>query len=62
MLVLKKDEQVCVCVDFQDLNKVSRKDDLTLPHIDLLVDHTRGHHPLSVIDGYVGHSQIKMAE
>ncbi|RVW77668.1 hypothetical protein CK203_053395 [Vitis vinifera] len=38
--VPKKDGKVRVCVDFQDLNKVSPKDDFPLPHIDILVDST----------------------
>ena len=29
--VLKKDEKVRMCVDFQDLNKASSKDDFPLP-------------------------------
>ena len=33
-----KDEKVCMCVDYRDLNKASLKDDFPLPHIDMLVD------------------------
>ena len=33
----KKDEKVRVYVDYKDLNKASPKDDLSLPHIDMLV-------------------------
>ncbi|RVW45283.1 Retrovirus-related Pol polyprotein from transposon 17.6 [Vitis vinifera] len=36
ILVPKKDGKVRVCVDFEDLNKSSPKDDFPLPHIDLL--------------------------
>ena len=45
-----------VCVDFQDLNKASPKDDFPLPHIDILVDSTAGHSMLSFMDGFSGYS------
>ena len=48
----KKDDKVRVCVDFQDLNKASPKDDFPLPHIDILVDSTAGHLMLSFMDGF----------
>ena len=50
--VPKKDSKVRVCVNFQDLNKASPKDDFTLPHIDILVDSTVGHLMLSFMDGF----------
>ena len=53
----KKDGKVRVCVDFRDLNKASPKDDFPLPHIDMLVDSTAGHHPkLSFMDGFSGYN------
>ena len=48
--VPKKDDKVRVCVDFQDLNKASPKDDFPLPHIDMLVDNTISHFMLSFMD------------
>ncbi|RVW92567.1 Transposon Ty3-G Gag-Pol polyprotein [Vitis vinifera] len=57
----KKDSKVRVCVDFRDLNKVSPKDDFSLPHIDMLVDSTVGHSMLSFMDGFSGYNQILMA-
>ena len=59
--VPKKDGKVRVCVDFRDLNKASPKDDFPLPHMDLLVDSTAGHHMLSFMDGFSGYNQILMA-
>ena len=38
--VPKKDGKVRMCVDYRDLNKASSKDDIPLPHIDMLVDNT----------------------
>ncbi|RVW53505.1 Retrovirus-related Pol polyprotein from transposon 297 [Vitis vinifera] len=57
----KKDGKVRVCVDFQDLNKASPKNDFPLPHIDMLVDSTAGHLMLSFMDGFSGYSQVLMA-
>ena len=59
--VPKKDGKVRMCVDFQDLNKASPKDDFLLPHIDVLVDNTAEHVLLSFMDGFSGYNQIKMA-
>ena len=47
----KKDGKVRMCVDFQDLNKASPKDDFPLPYIALLL----------VMDGFFAYNQIKMA-
>ena len=52
VLIPKRDEKVRVCFDYKDLNKVSYKDDFSLPHIDLLVDSTARHSMLSFMDGF----------
>ena len=59
--VPKKDGKVRVCVDFQDLNKASPKDDFPLPHIDMLVDSTVGHSMLSFMDRFFEYNKILMA-
>ena len=59
--VPKKDGNVRVCVDFQDLNKASLKDNFPLPHIDMLDDSTTGHSMLSFMDGFSGYNKILMA-
>ena len=59
--VPKKDGKVRMCVDFQDLNKASPKDDFPLPHIDVLLNNTVGHALLSFMDGFSGYNHIKMA-
>ncbi|KAI5317125.1 hypothetical protein L3X38_036832 [Prunus dulcis] len=35
--------QICICVDFRDLNEACLKDDFPLPIIELMVDRTTGH-------------------
>ena len=59
--VPKKDDKVRVCVDFQDLNKASPKDDFPLSQIDMLVDNTARHPILSFMDGFFGYNQILIA-
>ena len=49
-------------VDFRDLNKKNPKDHILLPHIDLLVDNTVGHHLLRFIDSYARYNQIKLTK
>ena len=46
VLVPKKDGKVRMCVDYQDLNRASHKDNFLLPHIDTLVDNTAMHSSL----------------
>ena len=58
--VSKKDRKVRMCVDFQDLNKASPKDDFSLPHIDILVDNI-ARHAFPFMDGFSWYNQIKMA-
>src|SRR2546425_3006379 len=59
--VPKKDGRVRMCVDYRDLNKASPKDDFPLPHIDVLIDNAAGKGCYSIMDGFSGYNQIKMA-
>jgi len=59
--VPKKDGKIRMCVDYQDLNHASPKDDFPLPHIDILVDNTTKFSLFSFMDGFSGYNQIKMA-
>ena len=58
----KKSGQICVCVDFRDLNNVYPKDDFPLPiTTEIMVDTTTGHERLTFIDGSFAYNQIQMA-
>ena len=50
-----------MCVDYQDLNWASPKDDFPLPHIDTLVDNTAKNSLFSFMDGFFRYNQIRMA-
>lgn len=59
--VPKKDGKVRMCVDYRDLNRESPKDDIHLPHIDVLVDNIAQYSVFSFMDGFSDYNQIKMA-
>ena len=59
--VPKKDGKVRMCMDYQDLNRASPKDNFPLPYIDVLIDNTTNFALFSFMDGFSGYNQIKMA-
>ena len=50
-----------MCVDYQDLNRASPKDNFPLSHIDTLVDNTTKHSLFSFMDGFSSYNHIRMA-
>lgn len=54
--------EIKVCIDFRDLNKACPKDDFPLPNINILIDLTRGHDMLSLMDGLSCYNQIRIAK
>ena len=48
-------------MDFHNLNKACLKDEFPLPNINVLVDSAVRNSILSIIDGYSGYNQIRMA-
>ena len=49
-----------LCIDFTDINRACPKDSFPLSQIDLIVDATAGHEPLSFMDAFSGNNQINM--
>jgi hypothetical protein len=60
LFVKKKDEALCLCVDYRPLNAVTIKNKYPLPHIDVLFDQLEGAQVLSKIDLRFGYHQIKI--
>jgi len=60
VLIRRKNGQLCVCVDFKDLNNACPKDDSTLPITELLVNTNTGFRTLSFMDDFSGYNHIKM--
>ena len=49
-----------LCIYFIDITRACPKDSFPLPRIDLIVDSTAGHEPLSFMDAFSGYNQISM--
>jgi len=56
--VRKKNGQLRICVNFQDLNEACPKDDFSLPVTELMIDLTTGHEALLFMDCTTGYNQI----
>src|SRR6185503_17535795 len=62
VLVLKKNNEWRMCVDYTDLDKHYPKDPFGLPRIDQVIDSTAGCILLSFLDCYSGYHQIALKE
>jgi hypothetical protein len=60
LFVKKKDEALCVHVDYRPLNVIAIKNKYALPHVDLLFDQLAGAQVFSKIDLHSGYHQIKI--
>lgn len=59
--ISKPNKSIRVCTHFRDLNKACPKDDFPLPNIDIIVDLSIGHEMFSLMDGFSGYNQIRIA-
>jgi hypothetical protein len=57
---VKKDETLCLCVDYRPLNAVTIKNKYPLPRIDISFDQLAGAQVFSKIDLRSGYHQIKI--
>jgi hypothetical protein len=60
ILVLKKNNTWCMCINYTSLNKACPKDPFALPRIDQVIDSTAGCDLLSFLDAYSGYHQIPL--
>jgi len=56
MSIPKKDGKVRMCVDYQNLNRASPKDNFPLPYINVLIDNTTSFALFSFMDGFSGYN------
>jgi hypothetical protein len=59
--VYKKNNKLCVCIDFRDLNKATPMDGYPMPVADALVNAATGHKVIIFMGGNAGYNQIFMA-
>ena len=50
-----------ICIDYQKLNKATRKDHFPLSFLDQMLDRLAGHEYYCFLDGYFGYNQISIA-
>ena len=58
--VRKKNGEIRLCVDFQNLNKVSMKDNYPLPKMDHILQKVVGAERISMLESFSGYNQIKV--
>ena len=58
----KKTGDIRLCIDFQNLNKASLKDNYPLPRMDHILQRVVGASRMSLLDGYSGYNQILVHE
>jgi hypothetical protein len=60
VMVLKKNGNMRMCIDFTELNKVCPKDPYPLPRIDVIIDQVAGCEMLSLLDYFSRYHQVWM--
>ena len=60
ILVDKKQETICVCTDFRDLNRACPKDNFPTPFIHHILDECTGSEVFSFMDVFYGYNQIQI--
>jgi hypothetical protein len=59
-MVPKKNGNMCMCIDFTELNKACPKDPYPLPRIDIIIDQAADCEMLSLLDCFSGYHQVWM--
>eukprot|EP00253_Pinus_taeda_P017889 PITA_17889 len=62
VLVRKKTGDICLCIDFRNLDKVSLKDNYPLPKMDHILQRVVGASCMSLLDGYFAYKQVSVHE
>jgi hypothetical protein len=60
--VEKNTKKIGVCVDYQNLNRATTKDEYLMPIAKVLINRASSHKVVSLLGGNAGYNQIFMAE
>jgi len=62
VIVRKKSGEIILCVDFRDLNRVSIKDNYSLPNMEILLQEVIFSTLMSILDGFFGYNHMLVAK
>ena len=62
VLIQKKTRQICLCIDFHNLNLASKKDNFPLASLDEVLQIVNGSKMMSFLDRYSGYNQVMVNE
>jgi len=54
--IRKKNGEICLCVDFRNINKCSLEENYPLPKMDHILQRVVGEKIISLLDGYFGYN------
>ena len=60
VIVLKKNGEIRVCVDYRKLNVATKKNHFPLPFIDIVLDKVASQQLYSFLDGFSGYNQVNI--
>jgi hypothetical protein len=60
--VIKKSGEICLCVDFRNLNRYSKKDNYPVPPMEQLLQTVSGSEIFSLLDSFSGYKQVLVLE
>jgi hypothetical protein len=60
--VRKNSGEICLCVDFRNLNRASEKDNYPVPPMEQLLQTITGSEIFSLLDGFSGYNQVLVSE
>jgi hypothetical protein len=58
--IRKKNGEIRLCVDFQNWNRISKKDNYPLPKMEHISQRVTGASRMSMIDGFSGYNQVSV--
>jgi hypothetical protein len=60
--VRKYSGEICLCVDFRNLNRASEKDNYLVPRMEQLLQTMSSSEIFSLLDGFLGYNQVLVLE